>query len=417
MPAAALSDRRNQVDQLVAGIDIGTTKVCTLIAEASGEGPMLRIIGVGEQAARGMRKGVVVNVAEAAEAIAASVEQAVRVSGVPVDAAYVSVGGTHITSLNSRGVAAITRPERGVTQEDIDRALQGARAIAIPHNQEVIHALPRGYSIDGHDGITDPLGMHGHRLEVEAHVITASEAAIQNLRDCVLAAKVEPLGPVPEPIAAAQAVLRQSEREAGVILVDIGGGTTKIAVFADGCALHTSVIAVGGVNITNDICYGLKAPFEVAERIKIAHGHAIPDKVRPDETVDVTSFGDEMPQIASRRFLAEIIQARVEEIFALVLKEIKHSGYDILLSAGAVLCGGTAQLPGIKEVAREVLQMPVRIGIPTDLEGLTDTIANPAHATSVGLLRWGLGDMSAPPPEESDWPSRIKRWFANMLPS
>lgn len=405
------------MDQLVAAIDIGTTKVCTLIAETSGGSPLLRIIGVGEQPARGMRKGVVVNVSEAAEAIAASVEQAVRVSGVPVDAAYVSVGGTHITSLNSRGIAAVSRPDRGVTQDDIDRAMQGARAIAIPHNQEIIQALPRGYSIDGHDGVTDPLGMHGHRLEVEAHVITASQSAIQNLRDCVLAANVEPLGPVPEPLAAARAVLRPSEQEAGVILVDIGGGTTKVAVFADGCALHTAVIAVGGANITNDICYGLKAPFEVAENIKITHGHAIPDKVRPDETVDVTSFGDEMPQMASRRFLAEIIQARVEEIFVLVLKEIKHSGYDILLSAGAVLCGGTAQLPGIKEVAREVLQMPVRIGIPTDLEGLTDTITDPAHATSVGLLRWGLSDMSIMPMEESKLADRIKRWLKNILPS
>lgn len=405
------------MDQLVAAIDIGTTKVCTLIAEASGDSPTLRIIGVGTQPARGMRKGVVVNVAEAAEAIAASVEQAVRVSGVPVDAAYVSVGGTHITSLNSRGVAAITRPDRGVTQDDMDRALQGARAIAIPHNQEVIQAMPRGYSIDGHDGITDPLGMHGHRLEVEAHVITASQSAIQNLRDCVLAAKVEPLGPVPDPLAAARAVLRPTEQEAGVILVDIGGGTTKVAVFADGCALHTSVLAIGGGHITNDICYGLRAPFEVAEQIKISHGHAISDKVRPDETVDVTSFGDEMPQIASRRFLAEIIQARVEEIFTLVLKETKRSGYDILLSAGAVLCGGTAQLPGIKEVAREVLQMPVRIGIPTNLEGLTDTILNPAYATSVGLLYWGLSDMSVPPPEGGGWGDRIKRWLTNILPS
>lgn len=404
------------VDQLLAAIDIGTTKISTLIAEASEDARVLRIVGVGTEPALGMRKGVVVNVPDAAAAIAASVEKAVRVSGIPVEAAYVSVGGSHLTSINSRGVAAISRPDRGVSPEDVERALQGARAIAIPHNQQVVQALPRGFSIDGNDGITEPMGMHGYRLEVEAHVITASEASLQNLRDCVEAAKIEPLGPVPEPIAAARAVLRQNEQEAGVILVDIGGGTTNVAVFIDGCIWHTIVLPLGGTNITNDISYGLRAPFEVAEQIKIAHGHAIPDKVRAEETVDVTAFGDEMPQIASRRFLAEIIQARVEEIFGLVLKEIKHSGYDVLLSAGVVLCGGTAQMPGIKEAAKELLQMPVRIGIPTDLEGLVDTVANPAHATGVGLLRWGTTDMTEPAKVEERLLDKLKKWGKGILP-
>jgi cell division protein FtsA len=359
----------------------------------------------------------VVNVSDAAAAIAASVEKAERVSGVPVEAAFVGVGGSHLTSVNSRGIAAIARPERGVTQDDVDRAMQGARAIAIPHNQVVLQALPRGFSIDGNEGITEPLGMHGYRLELEAHVITSSESSLQNLVQCVEAAGVQLLGPVPQPIAAAEATLRQSEREAGVILVDIGGGTTDIAIYIDGCIWHTSVISVGGVNITNDVSYGLRTAFDTAEEIKIAHGHAVPDRVRPDETIDVASFGEEAPQIFARRYLAEIIQARVEEIFGLVLKEIKHSGYDVLLSAGVVLCGGTAQLPGIKEVAKEVLGMPVRIGKPGDIEGLVDSIGTPAYATSVGLLRWGLDDMALPPPPPpSNWQTQIKNWFRGLLP-
>lgn len=405
------------MDQIVAAIDIGTTKICTLIAETSGEEQRLRIVGVGVEPSRGMRKGGIASVSEAAEAIAASVEKAERVSGIPVQAAYVGIGGTHLTSVNSRGVAAISRPDRGVSQEDIDRAMQGAKAIAIPHNQVVLHALARDFSIDGNGGIIEPLGMHGYRLEVEAHVVTVSESSLQNLLQCVEAADVQPLGPVPVPIAAAEAVLRQNERESGVVLVDIGGGTTNIAVFIDGHIWHTGALEIGGIHVTNDISFGLRAPFDTAEEIKIARGHASPDRIRVEETIDVASFGEEMPQILSRQFLAEIIQARVEEIFTMVLKQIKHSGYDVLLSAGAVLCGGTSQLPGIREVAKDVLGMPVRIGKPSEIDGLVDTIANPAYATSVGLLRWGLKEMSEPLPlPASGWPERIKKWLKALFP-
>lgn len=405
------------MDQIVAAIDIGTTKICTLIAEMAEDEKRLRIIGVGVEPSRGMRKGGVASVSEAAEAIAASVEKAERVSGVPVQAAYVGMGGTHVTSVNSRGVAAISRPDRGVSQEDIDRAMQGAKAIAIPHNQAILYALARDFAIDGSGGIIEPLGMRGYRLEVEAHVITVSESALQNLLQCVEAADVQPLGPVPVPIAAAEAVLRENERESGVVLIDIGGGTTSIAVFIDGHIWHTGALEIGGVNVTNDVSYGLRAPFDTAEEIKTARGSANAERVRADETIDVASFGEDMPQILSRQFLAEIIQARVEEIFTLVLKEIKHSGYDVLLSAGAVLCGGTAQLPGIREIARDVLGMPVRIGKPADIEGLVDTIANPAYAASVGLLRWGLREMSEPPPPApANWAERVKKWLKALFP-
>lgn len=405
------------MDQSVAAIDLGTTKICTLIAEVPESGKTLHIVGVGVEPSRGLRKGVVVNVNEAAEAIAASVESARRVSGLPIEAAFVGIGGNHLTAVNSRGVAAITRPDRGVCQDDVDRALQGAKAIAIQHNQVVLRALPRRYSIDSNDGITEPLGMHGHRIEVEAHVITCAESSQQNLIECVEAAGVAPLGPVPQPIAAAEAVLRQEERDAGVVLIDIGGGTTDIAVFIDGSIYHTAILPIGGMNITSDIAYGMRAPFEVAEEIKVTRGHAVPEKVRPDETVDVTSFGEESPQLFARAYLAQIIQARVEEIFGLVLKEIRHSGYDVLLSAGAVLCGGTAQLPGIKEAAKNALGMPVRIGIPGDIEGLVDTITTPAYATAVGLLRWGLDEIPKSMTQQTDSiVRRILDWIKEMGP-
>lgn len=373
----------------LVGIDVGTTKVCALIGEV-GEGGALQIVGVGVSPSRGLRKGNVVNVAETIAAIAAAVERAERISGYEIGRAYVSLAGEHVSALNSRGVVAITRSDHAIDQEHVERALADAQAIAIPHNRQVIHIIPRGYTLDGQEGVHSPTGMYGFKLEVEAHIITASAASVQNLAQCVRGAGVEVDEFVINPLASGEAVLSPSERNMGVVLADIGGGTTDIGIFIDGTLWHTAILPVGGNQVTNDIAMGLRLPFDTAEAIKIEHGHALPDAVPSSATFSVKAFGDNGAQTISRRDLAVIISARVEEIFELILREIKRSGYDSMLPAGVVLCGGTSLLPGIRELGREVLGLPVRIATPGDLSGLTDTLSSPAYATSVGLLRWGM---------------------------
>jgi len=377
------------VENIIVGIDVGTTKICTLIGQVT-DGLVPRIIGVGVVPSRGMRKGMIVNVHEATEAIARSVDKAERTAGVQVERAYVSISGEHITSVNSRGVVAISRGERGVLLSDIERALDAAQAIAIPHNQEVLHVIPRGYSIDGQDGIREPLGMHGFRLEVEAHIVTGARSATQNLSKCIEALDIELEEPVLNPLASGEAVLTPTEQEMGVVLADIGGGTTGISIFIEGSVWHTVILPVGGHHLTNDIAVGLRAPYATAEELKTKCGHAQPGHIEGDELLDVAAFGEQARQQVSRRFLSQIIQARTAEIFELILKETKRSGYDGLLPAGLVLCGGTASLPGIQELGREVLDMPVRVGAPRGLRGLVDVLNDPAYATSVGLLLWGL---------------------------
>lgn len=370
----------------VSVLDIGTTKTCALIGEQTDAG-MMRILGAGIAQSRGMRKGVITDVKEAAQAIAEAVEQAKRVSGLPFDSAFVGIAGAHIQSTNSRGVAPINSG-RGVTAEDIDRAMEAAEAIAVPQNREIVHAIPRGYTLDGQDGIKDPLGMAGYRLEVEAHVVTGAASSIQNVLKAVNGAGVNIIDLVLEPIAAGEAVLTSAEKEMGVALADIGGGTTDIAIFIDGSVWHTVILPTGGVHITNDIAVGLRTPFTAAEEIKLNFGHASPSQVSEEETIDIAAFGDEGRRRVSRRQVADIVSARVEEICLMILTEVKRSGYDNLLPAGLVLCGGASELTGIKTFAREILQMPVRVGLPRDIEGFTDRVSKPAFATSIGLLRW-----------------------------
>ncbi len=377
------------MEETIVGIDVGTTKICTLVGEVSEESA-LRIVGIGVAPSRGLRKGVLVDIEEASQAIAVSVEKAEQISGYHIDSAYVSLAGAHISAINSRGVAAISRGERSIVQEDIDRAMEAARAIAIPHNREVIHAIPRGYIVDDQDGVRNPLGLRGFRLEVEAHIITGASASIHNLVKCVQETGVRVMDLVLQPIAAGEAVLNNAEKELGVVLVDIGGGTTDMAVFIDGSVWHTVVLPVGGNHLTHDVAVGLRTPFTVAEMLKVKYGHTMPDTIGQDESIDATSFGDNSHRSVSRGRLAEIIRVRAEEMLELILREIKRSGYDGLLPAGVVLCGGTADLAGIKHLSRQVLRLPVRIGTPSDLEGLVETVKDPAYACGVGLLLWGL---------------------------
>lgn len=404
------------MERTIVGIDVGTTKVCTLVGEVDEEGA-LHIVGVGVVPSKGLRKGMVVNVSETTEAIAASVEKAERVSGYEIGRAHVGVAGAHISSFNSRGVVAVSRGH-SITQDDVDRVLDAALAIAIPHNREVIHVIPRGYTVDGQDGVREPLGMHGFRLEVEAHIITGAATSIYNLVKCINQVGIEIDELVLAPLASGEAVLTDNEREMGVVLTDIGGGTTDMAIFIEGSIWHTVVLPIGGNHLTNDVAVGLRAPFGTAEEIKEKYGYARSEGVAADETIDVAVFGWDSWQAISRRFLSEIIEARATEIFSIILQEVKRSGYDGLLPAGVVLCGGTAQLAGIRELGREILQLPARIGAPRDLQGLVDVLSSPAYATSVGLLLWRLREEAALPPRERPgglW-QRLVQWLRSFLP-
>ncbi|HPV06757.1 MAG TPA: cell division protein FtsA [Aggregatilineales bacterium] len=374
-------------ERIVVGVDVGTTKICTLVGEI-GADETIRIIGVGIEPSQGMSKGTVVDVALATEAVRASKRQAERTSGYEIGRAYVSVAGKHIHSVNSRGVTGLS-PNRGAVEpDDVERALEAAQAIALPHNREIIHVIPRTFTVDGQENIRNPLGLHAYRLEVEAYIITAAASSLRNLEKCINDAGLEVDRFVLNPLASAESVLTQAERESGVVLIDIGGGTTDIAVVIEGTVWHTAVIEVGGNHITNDIAHVLHLPVSEAERIKIDYGNSRPDTVPTDQIVTIQPFGEDMPTQLLAYDLAQIIEARVDEIFTLVVQELKRSGYDGLLPAGAVLTGGTSALKNIRHNASAILHMPARIAHPEKITGLVDKLKIPQHATGVGLLQF-----------------------------
>lgn len=409
-------------EPIVVGIDVGTTKICTLVARVE-NGSNLRILGVGIEPSHGIRKGTVIDISATSQAIARSIEKAERTSGFEINSALVSLAGSHVSSLNSRGVVGISG--RVIDSDDIDRALDSAQAVAIPHNREVIHVIQRGFIIDGQDGIRQPIGMHGYRLEVEAHIITASASTVENLRQCVANAGIEVSQFVLNPLASGEIVLTENERDIGVAVVDLGGGTTNMAIYINGDVWHTNILPVGGNNVTNDIAHGLRLPIDKAEDVKVQHGYATADNIKEEETFNVVTFGADQSMKLSRNELCMIIEARVEEIFHMVLDEIRRSGYDGMLPAGVVLTGGASLLPGIKDVAKKVLGLPVRIAKPEKMVGLTDQISTPAYATSVGLLQWAIL-MSETNPQTSErtrgpktpninWES-IKEFFRKLIP-
>lgn len=409
-------------EPIIVGIDIGTTKICTLIARME-EGELLRILGVGIEPAQGMRKGVPVDLRAVSQSISRSIEKAERTSGLEITSALISLAGSHVASVNSRGVVGVTG--RTIDEDDVIRAMEAARAVAIPHNREIIHVIQRGFTVDGQGGIRMPIGMHGYRLEVEAHIITAAASTVENLRNCVAQAGAEVSQFVLNPLASAEVVLSETEREMGVIVCDMGGGTTDLAIYIEGDVWHTSVLGVGGDHITSDIAHGLRLPISQAEEIKKQHGHALEAEIKEDEEFHVRPFGEEVPLQISRRELSHIIEARVDEIFSLVLQEIKRSGYDGLLPAGMVLTGGSSVLPGMRTLASQVLGLPVRIAQPEGLVGMTDKIHSPAYSTSVGLLHWAiLMTEFGPEPGQHrpklqggglDW-ENVKNWLRRLLP-
>jgi cell division protein FtsA len=415
---------------IVVGIDVGTTKICTLVGREESPG-QIRILGVGIEPSQGIKKGVVVDLGAASQAISRSIEKAERTSGLEITSALVSLAGSQVSSVNSRGVVGVTG--RMIDQDDVARAVDAARAVAIPHNREIIHVIQRGFNVDGQEGIRMPLGMHGYRLEVETHIITASAASVENLRQAVGASGVEVSQFVLNPLASAEVVLSETERQMGAVVCDIGGGTTDMAIYIDGDVWHTSVLSVGGNHITSDIAHGLRLPISQAEEIKIQHGHAVKDEVDAEEYFNVKPFGEQESVQVSRQELSHIIEARVEEMFSLVLQEIKRSGYDGLLPAGMVLTGGSSALPSIRTLANQVLGVPVRIAQPENLIGMSDKLDSPAYSTSVGLLRWALLMSEFSPQGERrrsssvrgsgadshgggfDW-ENIKNWLRRLLP-
>jgi cell division protein FtsA len=403
------------MDGIIFGVDIGTTKVCALVGEM--RDGQIQIIGLGNVPAQGMRKGVIVDVAKATVAIATAVEKAEQSSGYQLSQAFVSMAGEHISSTNSQGAVAIGRNGDGVTHEDIERALDAAQAISVPHNREIVHLVPRAYRLDDQSEVRSPIGLHGYRLEVEAHIVTAATPALMNLGQTIdnIGIKVEEF--VLNALASGEAVLEPGEREMGVIVADIGGGTTDIALYKQGQVWQTRVIPVGGFHVTSDIAIGLRVPYDVAEEIKLRYGDCRPDQIDPDMVFTVEPFGGEKIQVG-RQDLAYVIEARAEEIFRLVLEEIRRSGYEGLLPAGIVLTGGSSQLRGIAKVAQRVLGVPARVARPKNLVGLVDSVQSPAFATSVGLLYWATSGQNIyrPKANRGEFGLKIRRFFTELLP-
>ena len=402
----------------MVGIDVGTTKVCALIAEVSGEMP--EILGVGICPSQGLRKGDVVDVQSAVEAIGTALHRAEQQSGFKATNAFVGIAGSHIMSTNSHAIVAIRHPDNVVSEEDVVRVIDGARVILLPAEQEILHVVPHHFVVDSMDGIKDAVGMVGRRLEVEANIVTGAITSIHNLRRCIESVGVELDDLVLEPLAAGRAVLTESERDFGVMVVDIGGGTTDAAVFNDGSVVHACVLPVGGNQVTNDLAFGLRATFPTAEEIKIRFGCTLAAVRGHEEPITVPAYGHDERQCIDRRTLAEIIDARLAETFELLQDRIAQAGYADAFPSGIVLTGGSAQIPGTVNLAGEIFRVPARLGSPQSMTGLADAVRSPAFAASVGLLSWG-GDQLGPAHERGAGPgfgrlgTSLTTWFRNFF--
>jgi len=372
-------------ERYLVGLDVGTSKVCAIVGEIV-EDNGLDIVGIGVAESRGIRRGVIVNLEAAVDSIKKAIEEAELMAGVEIDSVHLSIAGPHIKGFNSRGVIAVAGKSREITRDDVRRAIDAAKAVSLPAGREILHVLPQDFVVDEQDGIGAPVGMTGARLEVNVHIVTSSSTATQNIVSCVNRAGVGVIDTVIEQIAAAEAVLTPDEKELGVALVDIGGGTTDIAIYERGSLWHTAVIGVGGDHFTSDIAVGLRMPIPDAEKLKRKCGCALSAMVDEDETMEVASVGGRRPRVMARRILSEILQPRAEEIFHLVWDEIRRAGYEKSLNSGIVLTGGGSILEGMPEIAEQIFDLPIRRGLPTGIGGLADHVASPAYATPVGLV-------------------------------
>ncbi|MGZ6269444.1 MAG: cell division protein FtsA [Candidatus Limnocylindrales bacterium] len=383
-------------EAVLVGIDVGTTKVLALIGEFGRDGS-LTIVGKGTVGSTGIKRGLVNNIDQTVHSIAEAIEHAERLSGYKIDRAFVGVGGQHVESQNSRGAVAVSGHDREVSREDVNRATEVARAVTIPSNRDVLHVIPRGFIVDGQEGVKDPLGMSAIRLEIETHIVTASATAVQNLKKCIEAAGVKIDELVVSSLASGEAVLSETERELGAAVADIGAGTTDLALFVDGSPFHTAVLPVGGNNVTNDVAIGLKTSLQVAEELKVHHGTCDLASVAEDETISVSVLGESAGRYVGRLEVCRIIEARMRETFELLRAEMQAAGHG-MLPAGLVLTGGAAQLSGAAELGREVLEMPVRVAAPTNIGGLVDNLLVPSSSTAIGLLLWGAKRVAAEEP-------------------
>ena len=371
---------------LIVGLDIGTSKVVAIVGEIN-ESNQIEVVGIGMHPSRGLKKGVVVNIESTVHSIQKAIEEAELMAGCDIHSVYVGIAGSHIRSLNSHGIVAIQDKE--VSLNDVDRVIDAARAVAIPADQKILHILPQEFLIDSQEGILDPIGMSGIRMEAKVHMVTGAESAAQNITKCIQKCGLEVDDIVLEQLASSYAVLTEDEKELGSCLVDIGGGTTDIAVFQGGAIQHTAVIPIAGDQVTNDIAVSMRTPTQYAEDIKIKYACALSQLANPDETIEVPSVGDRPPRRLARQTLAEIVEPRFEELFSLIRNELRRSGFEESIPAGIVITGGSAKMEGAVELAEEVFHIPVRLGSPQNVEGLSDVVRNPIHATGVGLLLFG----------------------------
>ncbi|MCF8127063.1 MAG: cell division protein FtsA [Deltaproteobacteria bacterium] len=403
---------------IIVGLDIGTTKICAVVGEVRPDG--LEIIGMGSHPSEGLRKGVVINIENTVDSIKAAIEEAETMAGCEIGSVYAGIAGGHIEGVNKPGVIALK--EKEVTKKDIERVIETASAVAVPMDREVIHTLVQEFIVDDQDGIMDPLGMSGVRLEAKVHIVTGAVTSAQNIIKCANRAGLDVYDIVLESLASSEAVLSKEERNLGVALIDFGGGTTDLALFSKGAIKHTSVLALGGDNLTYDIAVGLRTPKLEAEKIKIKYGAALSSMIGKDETVEVPGVGGRKPRTLSRQILGEILEPRVEEIFTLIYQELVRSGYDELASSGVVVTGGSAELPGISEMAEQIFSAPARVGYPEEIKGLVDLINKPMYATAVGLVLYGAKSYKQKKKfriRDSNIfhlvMARMKRWFKDIV--
>jgi cell division protein FtsA len=399
---------------MIVGLDIGTSKVVAIVGEVTADGE-IEIVGLGMHPSHGLKKGVVVNIESTVQSIQRAIEEAELMAGCQIQSVYAGIAGSHIRSLNSHGIVAIR--EREVTSGDLDRVIDAARAVAIPADQRVLHILPQEFIIDQQEGIREPIGMSGVRLEAKVHLVTGAVGAAQNIIKCVRRCGLEVDDIILEQLASSYSVLTEDEKELGVCLVDIGGGTTDIAVFTDGAIRHTAVIPIAGDQVTNDIAVALRTPTQYANDIKIKYACALRQLANPEETIEVPSVGERPPRKLSRQTLAEVVEPRYEELLSLVQSELRKSGFEEMIAAGVVLTGGSSKMEGVVELAEEIFHMPVRLGVPQYVSGLSDVVSNPIHATGVGLLLYGhqhrnstIGHMIDEGGIKGVW-ARMKSWF------
>jgi cell division protein FtsA len=369
--------------RLIVGLDVGTSKVAALVGEQAADGS-IETIGLGVQVSRGLKKGVVVNIESTVHSIERAIEEAELMAGCEINSVYAGIAGSHIRSLNSHGVVAIR--DREVTHGDVEHVIEAAKAVAIPADQRILHVLPQEFIIDGQEGIRDPIGMSGVRLEAKVHIVTGAESAAQNIIKCIQRCGLSVEDIVLEQLASSFACLTDDEKELGVCLIDVGGGTTDIAVFSGGAIRHTAVIPIAGDQVTNDIAVSMRTPTQYAEDIKIRHACALSQLANPDESIEVPSVGERPARRLARQTLAEVVEPRYEELFNLVRDELRRSGFEEAIAAGIVLTGGSARMEGAIELAEEIFHMPVRLGVPQGVKGLSEVVSSPSYATAVGLL-------------------------------